>query len=204
MNKWNAIKKWMMACMVASVVWMGCGEDTPANLPQNPVVSSATLYDMGDEIISALKKSGWEKFAAYFHPTEGVRFSPYAYVNTVTDVCLTKDEFLNLAKSGNVIVWGEFDGTGDTIRYNLNDYVKRFVMDKPYDTVTERTLNNYVHHGSSLDNLREIYPDVEVVEYYVPGTEEYAQMDWGQLKLVFKMDANKFYLIAVIHNVWTT
>ena len=199
------LKTVLATCMVVGIVSLSCGESTPNNeTPKTTVVSSSTLYDMSDEIIQLLKNKDWDKLVEYFHPTEGVRFSPYSYIKTESDVCLTKDEFLQLAKSNQAIVWGEYDGTGDTIRKNVSEYISQFVLDKNYDTVTNRSLNNYVHQGSLLDNLSEIYPQTDVVEYYFPGTEEYGQMDWGQLKLVFKLDDNKYYLIAIIRTVWTT
>lgn len=198
------IKSWVIVGMMMGGFVGSCGDDPSPFTPTNAVVSSASLYEMSDEVLVALKNKDWETAAAYFHPTEGVRFSPYSYINTVSDVCLTADEFLELVKKKNILVWGEMDGTGDTIRLDIENYINRFVLDKNYDTVTDRTLNNYVHHGSSLDNLSEIYPQADVVEYYVPGSEEFAQMDWGQLKLVFKMEDYKYYLIAIIRNVWTT
>lgn len=204
MIKLNNIKTIIIIGAICGFLGTSCGSNQSKDIPQQAVISSASLLEMSDEILKSLKSSNWEKVSEYFHPTEGVRFSPYSYINTVTDICLTKEEFLDLTKSDKELIWGVYDGTGDTIRATINQYLNKFILDKNYDTVEDISLNNYIHHGSSLDNLREIYPQADVVEYFVPGSEEYAQMDWGQLKLIFKSEDNRYYLIGVVRNVWTT
>ncbi len=197
------VRNWML-CISVCLILIACGDNQHAKNDNQSNVNNTSLYQVSDEIILAFKAKNWDKVAAYFHPQKCVIFSPYSYINTEENACLTASEFLKLAHSGQLTEWGIQDGTGDTIRLSLDHYVQRYVYDKPYDTLKESSLNNYVHYGSSLDNLNEIFNKVDVVEYYIPGTEEYANIDWRQLKLVFEVFDNKYYLVGIVHNEWTS
>ena len=62
------------------------------------------------------------------------------------------------------------------------------------------SLNN---NGNSINNLKDIYQNSEVVEFYHKGSDEYAGMDWRVLRLVFDEYQGKRYLVAIISDQWT-
>ena len=57
--------------------------------------------------------------------------------------------------------------------------------------------------GNSLNNLIEIYPSADFVEFYYGGSEKYDGMDWRALRLVFEEYKGKPYLIAIVNDQWT-
>ena len=57
--------------------------------------------------------------------------------------------------------------------------------------------------GNTYENLNIFFPDAKVAEYYIPGTEKYAHLDWKSLRLVYEIYKGKYYLVAIVHNQWT-
>jgi hypothetical protein len=95
-------------------------------------------------ILTLLKNKNYLAFANYIHPVEGIRFSPYGFVDTVHDIKLSKQKFINEAgkPDQDMIVWGAFDGTGDPIKMTLNNYMQRFVYDVDFVKPEKRSVNN--------------------------------------------------------------
>ena len=103
-----------------------------------------------------------------------------------------------------MIVWGEFDGTGDPIRMTLNNYLQRFVYDVDFIKPEKRTVNEFIGAGNSLNNLLSVYKDHDFTESHFSGFDKkYAGMDWKSLRLVFKERNKRFFLVAIIHDEWT-
>lgn len=156
------------------------------------------------EVLTALKEKDHDRFAEYFHPVQGVRFSPYAYVDSASDIVLTKEKFLKLADSKERVHWGDYDGSGDPIKMNIRTYFKKFVYDKDFLNAEKTNLNEIHGRGNTPDNLETVYLSSPYTESYFSGFEEkYSGMDWRALKLVYGKHEGKYYLIAVIHSEWT-
>ncbi|MBC7848260.1 MAG: hypothetical protein H7Y31_00920, partial [Chitinophagaceae bacterium] len=122
--------------------------------------SGSAAIDLTELILTIIKNQEFYQLAEYIHPTEGIRFSPYGYVDTARDVKLTKLEFVNqLNNPTSVTLWGSFDGSDQPIRLNLKDYVKRFVYDVDFLNAESRTFNHMVATGNTLQNLKSVYPE---------------------------------------------
>ena len=113
------------------------------------------LLKTTQNILTLLKNKNYSAFANYIHPVEGIRFSPYGFVDTVHNIKLSKQKFIN--EAGNpvqdMIIWGEFDGTGDLIKMTLNNYMRRFVYDVDFVKPEKRSVNKFIGGGNSLNNL---------------------------------------------------
>ena len=164
------------------------------------------LLKLTQNILVTLKNKNYPAFANYIHPVSGIRFSPYGYVDTLSHLRFSREKFIASAKDDNqeMIVWGEFDGTGDPIKMSLNNYMQRFVYDVDYIKPEKRTVNDFVAAGNSLNNLSSVYKDCDFTESYFSGfKKEYAGMDWKSLRLVFKERNGKFFLVGIVHDEWT-
>jgi hypothetical protein len=66
------------------------------------------LLKTTQNILTMLKNKNYSAFANYIHPVEGIRFSPYGFVDTVHDIKLTKQKFINEAGKSvqDMIIWG--------------------------------------------------------------------------------------------------
>ena len=67
------------------------------------------LLKTTQNILTLLKNKNYSAFANYIHPVEGIRFSPYGFVDTVHDIKLSKQKFINQAGESmqDMIVWGD-------------------------------------------------------------------------------------------------
>jgi hypothetical protein len=157
-------------------------------------------------ILTLLKRKNYSAFANYIHPVEGIRFSPYGFVDTIHNIKLSKQKFINEAGQPmqNMIVWGEFDGTGDPIKMTLNNYMQRFVYDVDFVKPEKRSVNEFIGGGNSLNNLELVYKNCDFTESHFSGFDKkYAGMDWKSLRLVFKIRNRKFLLVGIVHDEWT-
>jgi hypothetical protein len=164
------------------------------------------LLKLTDNILAALKNKNYSAFASYIHPQLGIRFSPYAYVDTINNIKFSKQKFINEAGKAeqDMIVWGAFDGTGDPIRMKLNNYMQKFVYDVDFVKPEKRSVNEFLGGGNSLNNLDSVYKDCDFTESYFSGFEEkYKGQDWRTLRLVFKERNEKYFLVGIIHDEWT-
>lgn len=158
-------------------------------------------------VIAAMAKKDMATLSTYIHPTKGVRFSPYSFINVKTDRLFKASEIANGAKDSKVYHWGEYDGSGEPIDLTFAKYYDKFVYNYDYQKLSkQRGFNRSIGTGNSINNIKTAYPDGVAVEYYIPGKNpDYGGMDWGSLTLVFEQHTdNNWYLVGVIHGQWTS
>lgn len=185
-------------------------EPKETGLPDSTVVKvlpkDSVLKDLSKTVLTALKNKDYIALASLVHPDEGVRFSPYGYVDTLHDKIVKADWIVKQAGSEKQerILWGAFDGTGDPINQTLDEYIKDFVYDVDFLHPEKLTVNQFLGAGNSPNNLAAIYPELDFTESWFSGFDKrYEGMDWRSLRLVFKGKEGTYYLVAVIHDEWT-
>jgi predicted small lipoprotein YifL len=165
-----------------------------------------TAQEAATTVLRALKSGNMEAVAAWAHPEKGVRFSPYAYVDTEKDQVLTREELSDAMASTTARVWREFAGTGDAIELTYADYHKKFVYDANFLEDAETGLNESLGEGTTINNLNEVYPQEthDFVEFHIAGIDPtYEGMDWRSLRLVFEKNGMDRSLVGIIHDQWT-
>lgn len=171
----------------------------PAVINQDSILKDATL-----QILTALKAKDYQTLSAYIHPSYGIRFSPYAHVDTLKDIHFTKDKFLDEAMHPNIFLWGNFDGSGEPIEMTLPNYLQRFAYDHDFLNAEKLSVNKMLGKGNTQNNLQEAYPGSAFTESYFSGFDQQAEgMDWSALKLVFKRKGDHWFLVGIIHDQWT-
>lgn len=161
-----------------------------------------TLETLNKEIINTLKAKDFTQFSKYIHPEKGIRFSMYGYVQPKKDKHFSKEEFIKYAPTTIKFTWGEKDGTGDLLVLPIKDYLSQWVLKTEF-IGAEFHQNSFKGSGNSINNLKEIYPNMDFTENYIPGSEEFGGMDWKSLRLVFEELYGTRYLVAVINDEWT-
>lgn len=165
-----------------------------------------TAQEAATTVLRALKSGDMESVAAWVHPEKGVRFSPYAYVDTEKDQVIMRDELSELMANSNVRLWREFAGTGELIELTYADYHKRFVYDADFLEVAEIGFNELLGEGTTINNLNEVYPKEthDFVEFHIDGIDpQYEGMDWRSLRIVFEKIGGDRALVGIIHDQWT-
>ena len=137
------------------------------------------------------------------HPVNGVRFSPYAFVDKKSDVRFTPAMLRVAIADRGVRVWGTTDGSGKPIRLSFANYFKRFVYDRDFAN-TSGVLHNGEQEARSNthDNSREEYPDAIIVEFYVRGSAGNEGTGSRSLRLIFEQYRGAWYLVHIVHDEW--
>lgn len=82
----------------------------------------------GRQVLVFLKANNFIELSKYFS-NNGVRFSPYGFIDTAISKKLLPEDFLNAINKKWVLTWGSFDGTGDPIKLTVAAYLKNlFIM----------------------------------------------------------------------------
>lgn len=172
---------------------------------QEGVSDKDIVLNKAKKIIQLLEEKNFENLAKYIHPGNGLRFSPYAFVDKEQDQVFPPSEIRHLKNKGKVYNWGFYDGSGKPIEGTFEEYYQQFIYDKDFADSAKIIIDQDHQRGNSINNSREAYgQESHIVEFYVPGQEEkYGGMDWKSLRLVFSKYNGKWYLEGIIHSQWT-
>jgi len=183
-----------------------------ATLPTTPTVPTPTptpadpqqlVLARADEALRALQQNDMATLAALVHPQLGVRFSPYAYLGE-DNLIFTAEQVRGLMQDPTVYLWGAYDGIGSPIELTYADYAAQFVYNADFLNAPERSLDERIGQGNTIDNIAQVYPQAHVVEYHFPGFDpQFEGMDWQSLRLVFVEWQGQWYLVAIVHDQWT-
>ncbi len=164
------------------------------------------LIKYSQQVIHAIKELKTEELANYISPVEGVRLSPYGYIDKKNDIILSKAELNELWTTSSKIKkkWGSYDGSGEPIKMTIKEYFKRFVYDVDFEKAPNISTNACLGGGNSQNNISEVYDGCEYVEYYFEGFDQkYEGMDWKALRLVYKKQEGSYFLVGIVHDEWT-
>jgi hypothetical protein len=162
------------------------------------------IIAQSDVIIQALGDRDMKKLAETVHPDKGLTFSPYVYV-TDEAVVVAKQDVPGLLETAEQKTWGEYDGKGTPIKLTPEQYFDEFMdmslfVDDPNDILVDEPQER----GNTENNIKKVFPDSKVVEYYDDGSEEYEGIDWSSINLVYEKDADGTWrLVALVRDMWT-
>lgn len=169
-----------------------------------PVDKDSVLMNLTKDILTIFKSQQYSKLDTFIHPSEGVRFSPYATVDA-SDKKFSKEGFNSLVTSGKSkkINWGSYDGSGDPILLTPNEYFRKFVYDANFVKPEKAGVNHVFKEGNSINNLKNFYKGSDFTESHFSGSRKADGMDWKSVRLVFKEIDGRYYLVGVVHDQWT-
>jgi hypothetical protein len=174
---------------------------------QNEIVTvnkDSIILKLTIQVLTSIKNNDFDSFSKFFHPTLGVRFSPYAFIDTIKDVKISALEFIKLTKKQNAINWGSYDGSGDIISLNINEYLKKFVYNADYLNSEKKSLNKIINTGNTINNIDSVYKNCDFTENHFSGIDKkFEGIDWCSLRLVYMKYNDNYYLVGVIHDQWT-
>jgi len=178
-----------------------------ATPPPAPALE-ARLRARAAVVLAALKARDMRSLAALAHPTRGVRFSAYAYIDTSTDVVLMPAELARAMSDPKARVWGTHDGKGDPIKETFAGYYAAFVWTHDFTVAPDVAIDREIGAGNTLSNVATAYPKGHFVELHFPGFDKkYDGMDWESLRLVFEEVPSdggfELMLVGIVHAEWT-
>jgi hypothetical protein len=167
-------------------------------------VADSALLRLSRQILTAIKTKDFTKLASFVSPKYGVRFSPYAFIDSSENLLVYPKQLISLSWQQKIRKWGSDDGTEAPLLFNLPGYFDRYVYPKDFLHAKVQSVNQSHGGGNSLNNLKTFYPNADFTEFYFPGFDpKYDGMDFRLLRLVFKKEKNKIWLIAIVHDEWT-
>ncbi len=155
-------------------------------------------------VVELLKEQDMAGLSSYVHPTQGVRFTPYAYVDLQTDQVFTQQDIETLLQSSQIYTWGVYDGIGDPIELSFKDYLDMFIYDVDFANPHMIGNNVEIGTGNSINNVSQAYPNAAFIEFHFTGFDpQFAGIDWRSLRLVFEDVSGTWYLVGIVHDQWT-
>jgi hypothetical protein len=208
---WNSLKVIYLRIIMRYIIILlflglwACEQPAPTAKPVIPVEPKATnLTDQANLVLKALTASDFTALEQYIEPGGQVTFSPYSYIDTTKTLRFSNKMLSEAATGKKMLKWGEYDATGEAIQLTVADYFAQFIQHKPFATADSILVNRSMAAGNMINNISQVFTGTEFVEYYCKGSDEYAGMDWGALRLIFRKKGDKFYLVGVVSDRWTS
>ena len=110
-----------MNCLKFFIISIFCV--IPASAKDN--VEDVKTFAKG--VVELISEKKWKEFSKIIHPKEGVKFSPYTYVIEEA-VTLKPEQFLDLTKNKKKLSWGFYEGSGEPIQLNFNEYYQELSL----------------------------------------------------------------------------
>ena len=171
----------------------------PASANEN--VEDVKTFAKG--VVELISEKKWKEFSKIIHPKEGVKFSPYTYV-TEEAVTLKAEQFLDLTKNKKKASWGFYEGSGDPIQLNLNEYHQEFLYKLPYAQANPGKPNEkQTTIGSTVNNIPKVFTGegVLTVQFFIQKDKEELRNSGG-LTVVLKKDQDKLYVVGLVNCYW--
>ncbi len=169
-----------------------------------PFVLQTMLQAKALTIAQILKDEDMTQLADYVHPVQGVRFSPYYYIDNTHKV-VSAAAIPGLLADNTVYFWGIQDGSGFNIDETPQDYFDRYVNSRDFTAPDQIVYDSVVSRGNLINNIPTFYNNGIFVELYLDGIDpQYGGMDWRSLYLVFELYNGEYYLVGIVNGEWTT
>lgn len=165
---------------------------------QDSITATAT------QALTLLKSKNYIELVKYFS-NDGVLFSPYGYIDQSSSKKLLGDDFLNAINNKQSFKWGSYDGTGDPIQLTVQSYLDKFVYTADFLNAEAVGFDEIIKQGNSINNFKEIYPNHHFIDFHFSGFDQkYNGMDWASLRLVLEKQNGQYFIVAIIHDQWTS
>jgi len=166
---------------------------------------NADLTTLAYSVLEYIRDDDYTALSGVVHPEFGVVFSPCATINLSTDRRFSADQIAVIDTDDKTYVWGVYNGSGEPIEMKPTDYFVEFVAAGSFANAPVIGINQIVRSGNALENITDIFPDVEFIDFHLPGGERETadEPDWSSLRLGFEEFDGSLRLILILHSKWT-
>ena len=193
------------SCQSVPATDSSTSDNNSSSIPSQPsaTASQQTLSQQALDIQRALATKRYADLIDDIHPTRGVRFSMYAYIRPESDKVFSRAQFAQYLQQSKIrFTWGDLDGAGELFIMPLPTYLDTWVNGSKFNDA-RITVNKFESRGNMINNIKDIYPYSDIVDFYHKGSEQYNGMDWRGMRLVFDDYQGKRYLVAIVNDQWT-
>lgn len=191
-----------------------CTENTDSSFSSNDFQSADsakmksgslndTLKNLSLIILNSIKNKNYKVIADYIHPVDGIRFSPYGYIDSA-DLKFDSAAFITSANSNDKFIWGTSAGSGEPIQLTFNEYFSEFLYDANFLQPEKFSIDTLSSRSNYPYPFQDFYHNTHFTESYFSGFDEkYEGMDWRSLILVIRKFEDRFYVCGILHDEWT-
>ncbi len=189
---------------VLGITGFASERNTRQTIQKLAVKDERTLIEKkGIEVLKAIKSGDPKKLAAFVDPKKNLVLSMYPSIMKGDYVSLSKSKLTALGKKTK-LQWGYADGTGAPVKLTFGDFKKKYLWNHDYlSKEIEVNYGSSTSRGNIPANYMEKFKEGIAIEYFYPGTEEYAQMDWSSIILIFEKTGDRYYLSCIALDYWT-
>lgn len=172
--------------------------------PRASVTDNAELTTLAFGVLDDLRTGDYAALANAAHPDYGVVFSPRATVTLSANRTFMPEQIAAFGDDAKVYVWGVRDGSGEPIEMTPAEYIAGFINCKDYSSASVLGVNHIVRSGNALENITEVFPGVQFVDFYMSGDKDSAEnLGWSSLRIGFEEYEGQLRLTVIIHSEWT-
>jgi len=173
--------------------------------PSSDDVDNAALTALAFSVLELIRDGDFVALSRIAHPEFGVVFSPSPTVALSTDRRFSVEQIAALGGDNNVYVWGICNGSGEPIDMTPYEYFSEFVLAKDYSDAPIVGINRVVKSGNALENITDVFPDVQFIEFHMPGggKDTADELGWSSLRLGFEKYDGRLWLTLILHSKWT-
>ena len=199
----------VVGILISSAVYAATGFSIFGRFREKPLpegyANNAELSALAYRVLDNIKAGDYGELALTAHPKLGVLFSPQATVDKLTNKCFSAEQIAEFKQDNNAYVWGVNSTSGEPIELTPIDYFAKFVYPKDYVAAPFVGINHIVRSGNALENIQEVFPEIQFVEFHIPGSGQNAaeDFDWCTLRLGFEVYDGSLWLTAIIHSKWS-
>jgi len=163
---------------------------------------SANMTMLAYRVLEYLKDDDFTALSYVVHPDYGLVFSPNATINLSTDRRFSVEQTAALGNDNYSYVWGVYNESGEPIELTPAEYLDKFVSAADFYNAPVIGINHIIRSGNALENITEVFPEVQFIDFHIPGSEAADDLDWRSLRLGFEAYNGYFRLIAIVYSTW--
>jgi len=173
--------------------------------PQRKTVSAdnaanVDIITFAYTVLEYIRDDDFHALSHIVHPEYGVVFSPSATINLTTDRRFNAEQIAMINTDTNVYVWGVYNGSGVPIELTPAEYFAGFIPAAEHMETSVIGINQIVRSGNALENITDVFPNSEFVDFHSPGGEPAEEPDWSSLRLVFEDYNGYLRLVAIVYS----
>jgi len=191
--------------LIISAIYTFTGFSIFGSSQKKTVSSGANNADMtmlAYQVLEYVKDEDYLALSHVVHPEFGVVLSPYATINLATDRRFSVEEVAEFGTDTSVYVWGVYNGRGEPIELTTAEYFEIFVPAAEFLEAKTIGINQVVRSGNALENITEVFPNVQFIDFHISSGDTADEPDWSSLRLGFEEYRGYFRLVTIVYSTW--
>ncbi|MDR2569404.1 MAG: hypothetical protein LBD23_03770 [Oscillospiraceae bacterium] len=165
--------------------------------------ANADITMLAYKVLESVRDGDFYALSRIVHPEYGVVLSPCATINLTTDRHFSAEQIATLDTDTTDYIWGIYNESGEPIVLTPLEYINEFIPAANHIEAPVIGINQIIKSGNALENITDVFPNVQFVDFHISEGESSEEIDWSSLRLGFEKYNNSLRLIAIVYSRWT-